>query len=97
MAKLKQFITPQKLGKNKPSAKADLDVVNDFIERFNKFISKGKLSANNAVGDEDEIVPTLNDTEFNLAVGQAKLNGWNLVRKPDNYQTTSYYMSAINS
>ncbi len=97
MSTISKFITPENLGKNKPKVKANMDVVNDFINRFNKLISKGKLHANNAVGNKNEILPTLNQAELILATKQAKLNGWNLECRPDNYQTVSYYMSAINS
>lgn len=86
---LKSFTKP----KNKLED-VDEDKINDFIDYFNRIIDAGKLSVNDADDSFGEI-PYLNDAEFQLAVGQAKLIGYVLDRKPDNYNTTSYYLKPI--
>ena len=95
---MKTFIKSSALKKRKE--KISKIVVDEFIEKFNKFIEKGgnypkqnleRFSMNNGL----DKIPTLNDSEFILAVKLALKSGWTLTQHPDNYQTTSYTMKKL--
>ncbi len=71
--------------------KINQEKLGDFVEIFNESIKIGKFTLNNAL---DEI-PTLNESEFELAKKIAKEDGWNLTQFDDNCNTTSYKVEKI--
>lgn len=95
---MKSFINSSTLKKRKE--KISKIVVDEFIEKFNAFIKKGgsfpkqnseRFYMNNGL----DKIPTLNESEFLLAVRLALKSGWILTQQPDNYQTTSYTMQKM--
>jgi len=71
-----------------------------FIDKFNTIIRSGGKFGNSEdifhLNNMLDGMPSLNSDEFELAVKLAKEKGWELVQKPDNYQTTQYRMKKIN-
>lgn len=80
----------------------DKDKIDNFIDIFNEYIKSkhGKFDTvksyvlNNTIGVGEKL-PWLNDTEFKHTIKLAKEEGWELSKKPDNYQTTMYIMKKI--
>lgn len=84
--------------KEQRTVKASVANIDKFIEHFNKAMdikkhlnADGSLSLNTGLNH----IIQLNDYEFTLAVTQAKVNGYELTRYEDNYQTVSYKLKPI--
>ncbi len=64
------------------------EVVSDkMINTINGYLKKKKFSFNNAL----HLEYTFNEEEFNYLVREYGKAGWIVTKKPDNYQTETYY------
>jgi hypothetical protein len=68
--------------------------VDKFILKFNSQISKGIEHDYNTyiLNDILDKIPTLNDVEFDYAIGLAMQQGWILERFDDEHYSVSYKM-----
>lgn len=106
--KAKSFVNAN--DKYESTEEIDEEKVDEFIDMFNEYIKSrnGRYNTGESYvindtintfssGEEDaKFLPGLNDTEFEYTVKLAKEQGWELTKKPDNYQTTSYYMTKLD-
>lgn len=98
---MKTFINASSVKIKQKKEKIEQRNVEKFIDVFNKYIRKGGSFGNTTINDTFYLndcldgIPTLNNTEFKLAVKEAKKSGWLLEQQEDNYQTISYSMKKI--
>lgn len=69
----------------------DKEKVDFFIGVFNSAIEKNIFSLNTGLS----AIPLLSQDDFNLAKKQARINGYELSKFDDNYNTTTYKLTYI--